>query len=97
MQKVILILVLVSTLFAGNMRQDLVNKVKFFDSINTNKICLQYRFDSERFLKKADAEYNNEIRNRYFFIANKLADNYGQCIKANTNFNAYRANPYNYK
>ena len=98
MQKIILILLFTTLLFAGGLSRDyLVGKAFSIDRMNPNKVCLEYRFESEKFLKKADASGNYDVSYRYMIIADQFLNKYGNCVTAfnqQQQFQGYRQNPY---
>jgi len=100
MQKIILMIIFGSILVAGGLNRDyLIQKAFHIDVLNKSKVCMEYRFESEKFLKKAYNARNYEIANRYLIIADQFLNNYGNCVVAfnkNQQFQGYRQNPYNY-
>jgi len=98
MQKIILILLFTSLLIAGGLTRDyLVQKAFHIDSLNSSRVCTEYRFESEKFLKKAYTAGNYDISQRYLIIADQFLNKYGNCVTAfnqQQQFQGYRQNPY---
>ena len=98
MQKIILILLFTSLLVAGDLSRDyLVGKAFSIDRINPSRVCTEYRFESGKFLKKADASGNYDVSYRYMIIADQFLNKYDKCVNAfnkKQQFQGYRQNPY---
>lgn len=98
MQKIIIVLLFTSMLIAGGLTRDyLVQETLHIDSLNNAKVCAEYRFESEKFLKKAYTSENYDISRRYLVIANQFLNKYGNCVVAfnkHQQFQGYRRNPY---
>jgi hypothetical protein len=98
MQKITLALLLTTLLVANSLTRDyLVQKAFHIDSLNSARVCTEYRFESEKFLKKAYSASNYDISHRYLIIADQFLNKYGDCVIAfnkQQHFQGYRQNPY---
>ena len=102
MQKIIIITILFTGLLFASMditqaANSVMNKIFSIDKINHSGQCQYYRAESYKYFRKGNQSPNVTVAWRYLNIANRYADQYGECVSANNSqqfYQGYKPNPY---